>query len=93
LAQELLKPPPGDAARRIDYAYETVTSKLPDDKERAIFQKLLEDLREGYLKTPTLADEICSGVELEDPNKKAELAAWTVFVNTLYNLDITKTRE
>ena len=25
--------------------------------------------------------------------KKAQLAAWTVLINTLYNLDITKTRE
>ena len=25
--------------------------------------------------------------------EKARLAAWTVLINTLYNLDITKTRE
>jgi hypothetical protein len=28
-----------------------------------------------------------------DAKKKAHLAAWTVLVNALYNLDITKTRE
>ncbi|MCB1094537.1 MAG: PSD1 domain-containing protein [Verrucomicrobiae bacterium] len=93
LAQKILDPSNADVAHRMDYAYETVTSKLPDDKERAIFQKLLDDLLESYVRMPDLADQICSGLELDGPHKKAELAAWTVIVNTLYNLDITKTRE
>jgi hypothetical protein len=93
LAQNLLALKHDPATHRLDFAYETVTSKLPDERERAILSALLDNLLEGYLTNPALADEICSGVNLEDAEKKAKLAAWTVFVNTLYNLDITKTRE
>ena len=93
LAQKVLKSKADDRTDRIDHAYEIVTSKLPDDKERSVFLNLLNDLITSYRNTPALADEICSGLEMKDPEKKAELAAWTVVVNALYNLDITKTRE
>ena len=39
-----------------------------------------------------LADELCKGVELHEHVSAAELAAWTMLVSTIYNLDITKTR-
>ena len=42
---------------------------------------------------PGLAEEICRGVALNEAEEKARLAAWTVRVNAIYNLDITKTRE
>ena len=40
-----------------------------------------------------LSDAICHGLNIVDAEQKAQLAAWTVLVNALYNLDITKTRE
>ena len=41
-----------------------------------------------------LADELCVGLELPTFTKaKVELAAWTVLINTLYNLDITKNKD
>ena len=46
-----------------------------------------------YREDPALAEGICSGLTLNRAEEKAQLAAWTVLVNTLYNLDITKTRE
>ena len=51
--------------------------------------------RWGHLdiRDPALADAICNGLNLGAAEKKAQLAAWTVLVNALYNLDITKTRE
>ena len=82
-----------DATKRLEMAYETVTSKLPDEGERNILSKLIEDLQKRYRKNPALAEEICSGIPLQDAHGKAELAGWTVLINTLYNLDITKTRE
>ena len=80
-------------AQRLAFAYETVTSKLPDEKERQILSDLLLTLQKSYLEQPALADEICSGLNLGTAKKRAQLAAWTVLVNALYNLDITKTRE
>ena len=51
------------------------------------------DLEAMYAENPELARELCAGVTLEDGQSSAELAAWTVLVSTIYNLDITKTRE
>lgn len=92
LAQHLLKQEGLDAARRIDLAYETITCRLPDAKERAVLLELLQDLKKRYGANQALADDLCRGVKLERPGQRIALAAWTVLINTLYNLDITKTR-
>ncbi|MFP6874885.1 MAG: PSD1 and planctomycete cytochrome C domain-containing protein [Verrucomicrobiales bacterium] len=93
LAQQALGPEEASVAQRLAFAYETVTSKLPDKQELAVLSALVRKLHEEYLENPALADGICSGMNLKDAGKKAQLAAWTVLVNALYNLDITKTRE
>ena len=93
LAVKALAPDNADAAQRIDFAYEVVTSKRPDDRERQVFAGLLDDLYQYYIKNPKLADELCSGLNLNGAAEKAGLAAFTVLVNSIYNLDITKTRE
>jgi hypothetical protein len=90
LAQEVLKQP---EAQRIAFAWETVTGRLPDDQERSVIQSLLTELNEKYLADPKLADALCEDVKLATPAAKSELAAWTIVGNTLYNLDITKTKD
>jgi len=82
-----------DASGRIEMAYETVTSRLPDAQERAILSRLVDDLERRYREEPALAAEICSGLTSIPAAGRAQLAAWTMLVNTLHNLDITKTRE
>ena len=93
LAQKALQAEAKDGPRRLDFVYETVTSKLPDEKERQVLANLVRNLEKNYLEQPLLADAICQGLNVGDLAKKARLAAWTVLVNALYNLDITKTRE
>ena len=93
LAQKALEAVVEDGPKRLALIYETVTSKLPDDKEQKVLSDLVRNLQKNYLDQPALADAICQGVKVEDAEKKAQLAAWTVLVNALYNLDITKTRE
>ncbi len=93
LAQRVLEQKDLDAAGRLEMAFETVTAKLPDATERKILSRLIEDLERQYRERPELADAICSGCDLDGAGEKARLAAWTVLVNTLYNLDVTKTRE
>ena len=93
LAQGVLAAEGPTPSERIELAYETVTSKLPDEGEQKVFGKLLEDLQEQYRSNPALADALCSELGLTDAAAKAQLSAWTVFINALYNLDITKTRE
>jgi hypothetical protein len=93
LAQQVLSKNDLTDEKRFSLAYETVTSKIPDTKEQETFGKLLDDLLESYGNNPALADELCEGLTLPDAEAKAQLAAWTIIANTLYNLDITKTRE
>lgn len=90
------------AEQRLDFVWETVTAQRSDEKEKAVLQDLLADLREKYLANPAVAKQLCQGVELSTDGTsadestikaKAELAAWTVLGNVLYNLDITKTKD
>lgn len=90
LAQSVLHEPAED---RIVFAYETVTSKLPDAEEIDVLKRLLSDLHDEYASSPELVDDLCEGVSIDEPQDKVELAAWTVLCNTLYNLDITKTKD
>lgn len=93
LAQEVLRQKGMDAAQRVVFAYEVVTSRLPDETDRSIFLELLKDLERHYRENPALAEALCEGLALDQAEAKAELSAWTLLVNTLYNLDITKNRE
>jgi hypothetical protein len=93
LAQKTLALKKTSPQQRLAFAYETVTSKLPDEKEQAILLNLAKSLQANYSAQPALADELCRGLNLNDAKEKAQLATWTVLVNALYNLDITKTRE
>lgn len=93
LALIVLTPKNANLAQRIAFAFETVTSKLPDQKEQVMLSDLLKSLQSSYNSQPALADALCEGVQVQGADQKAELAAWTILVNALYNLDITKTRE
>ena len=90
LAQNVIKQ---NDNHRIDFAWEIVTSKLPDTKERAIIAKLLTELKAKYRENPALVDQLCEGLSIASADQKFELAAWTIVGNVLYNLDITRTRE
>ena len=90
LATQTLKQ---DSKNRIAFVWEKVTSKLPDQNESSMVAKLVTELKHSYEEDQAQANEICSGLELGDDVSKSELAAWTVVANTLYNLDIVKTRE
>ena len=75
-----------DAAGRVEHAYETVTSRLPDENERTILLELVADLQKSYRENPALAEEICRGVTLEEAGEKPRLAAWTVLVLSLIHI-------
>ena len=90
LAQQAVKLPPDS---RIRFIWETVTARIPDTKEQNVLRSLLVDLSKKYQQQPELASEICQGLELKTASEKTELAAWTLVCSTLYNLDITKTKD
>lgn len=92
LAHALLNARDLTAPERLTRAYETVICQLPDEGERSALTTLLADLRTHYRESPALADKLCHGLTLPDAAARTELAAWTVLLNTIYNLDLTKTR-
>jgi len=89
LAQRILQE---EDAERLAFAHETVTGKLPDAKEKAVFTDLLEAMKAHYQAQPDLAATLCAGTDAKGEDA-VELAAWTLIVNTLFNLDTTKTRQ
>lgn len=93
LAQHTLAQPKLDTDARLAFAYESVTGQLPDEKETQILRTMVDDLVKKYRATPALAAELCKDVKLDSDDARAELAAWTIVGNVLYNLDITKTLE
>jgi len=93
LAHKTLKDGSIGAADRLAVVFETITSRRLDPTESEAFLKLVVDLEKMYDDNPSLADGLCSGVQLPEGVSKSELAAWTMFVSTVYNLDITKRRD
>jgi hypothetical protein len=84
------------APERFDFAWETVTSTPIDDEEKAELQQLLHDVIKQYESTPESLEEMAQLFAAKDDlptAEKAELAAWTIICSTLYNLDITKTKN
>lgn len=79
--------------QRIKFMWETVTARLPDAQETVVIRSLLSDLEQSYRESPELAEAICDGLDIKSHDEQVELAAWTIVGNTLYNLDITKTKE
>ena len=92
LAHEIIADRSLSPATRLAVIYETITSKLPNAEETEVFLKMVEDLAEIYRDNPKLAGQLCEGVELSEGESAVELASWTMLINTIYNLDITKMR-
>ncbi|MAG55690.1 MAG: chromosome segregation protein [Planctomycetes bacterium] len=78
---------------RLNLIYETITSRVPDPVESKALLELVREMEAMYGRNPALAEQLCEGIKLRDGQSGSELAAWTMLVSTVYNLDITKTRE
>lgn len=77
--------------QRIQLAYEQVTSQLPSDNTLQQLSAALEAFRQTYANDPALAKAVIAG---SSPSQgEAELAAWTMIVHSLYNLDAPRHRE
>ena len=78
---------------RLQMAYETITSHLPDKAELKILQSSLNKVRNAYSKHKKLAIVMTKGIKTESEKERIDIAAYTMIVNSLFNLDITKTRQ
>jgi Protein of unknown function (DUF1553)/Protein of unknown function (DUF1549)/Planctomycete cytochrome C len=80
-------------ADRTRIAFETVTSHLPDADEQASLLRGLENFRLVYRDDIESARAMTTGLTLSSDAERIELAAVTMLVNSLFNLDAAKTRE
>ena len=79
--------------KRLEALFETVTGDLPDTLETAQLLKLVADMKTTYEANLPMAQKLCDGLELTDGVQASDVAAWTLLVSTLHNLDRTKTRN
>lgn len=78
---------------RIRAAYESVTASLPDDSEFATLNDGLKAFHVAYENDLPSAHAMTNDLELPDDNQRIDIAAYTMLLNSLFNLDIAKTKE
>ena len=95
LAERVLKSVPGDDADRLQYAFRLVTSRKPRAEELKVLQTSLTFHRDYYKTRLELGEELVGFGDSEPDHSLAtlEVAAYTVVMNLLLNLDETITRE
>jgi len=93
LAHETIADRSLSPADRLTAVYETITAQLPDESDAERLLKMVVELESLYRENPDLANQFCEGISLREGVSSHELAAWTMLVSTIYNLDITKTRS
>jgi hypothetical protein len=92
-AQRVLAKAEMNDEQRLTYAYESVTSHLPDASEVTSLSSGLEMLRSTYREDLDAAMAMTADVEEASNEDRIEIAAFTMLINSLFNLDVTKTRE
>jgi len=84
---------------RISRAYEVITSQIPDAATLSELSNAWQEFQSEYAKDPSMTQAMLSASKdpeirtMDDPKQQAELAAWTMLVHSLLNLDATKTHE
>lgn len=92
-AQQVLAQKGQSDVERLRIAFESVTSHLPNADEQANLQSGLESFRAVYREDVESAKAMTADLKLDNDTQRIELAAFTMVVNSLFNLDAAKTRE
>lgn len=80
-------------SKRLATAFESITGQLPSDAELSDLLNGLNSFREIYREDVEAAKAMTAEVSLSGDAERIELAALTMVVNALFNLDTAKTRE
>ena len=92
-AQQLIIPKGTDDASRLSFAFELVTSHVPDSTELTDLQRGLDELRAVYEADVPLAKAMTSDISRAEDQDRIAVAAWTMLMNSLFSLDAARTRE
>jgi len=79
--------------QRLSVAYESVTSHLPDAAELATLRDAVATFRATYQEDFPSAKTMTSDLKTTSDEERVEIAAHTMLINALFNLDATKTRD
>lgn len=98
LAQDLLKQDHGTDQQRIERLYESVTTQLPSPTVQKQLDDAIRDFRSLYssdqkLTAAMMTHSLNAKHVPADANGQSELAAWTMLVHSLLNLDSVRTHE
>src|SRR5262245_5890274 len=94
LAEDLLAARDQSDDQRLRVAYESITSRLPDAAELADLRTGLDSFRSVYMDDAAAAQALASNLTQQASDaQRIELAAYTMVINSLFNLDVAKTRE
>lgn len=86
----------GADRRRLEDAFHSVVCRTPTSQELTVLEQLLNDQREIYSTKESEASELLAvhpDLPSLAPQQVPEVAAWTLVVNTLFNLDEVLTRN
>jgi hypothetical protein len=86
----------GDTRVGLDFAFETATSRQPDEEEIKILQQLFQTSLTEFQSDPEATKNVMSSALLEQPLTSTDaptLAAWIAVARALLNLDETITRN
>ncbi len=92
-ARQLLADASLSDADRLQRAYETITSRRPDATELARLLAGLQAQRDVYRQDLPTARKLTEAADDADDARRTEVAAYTMLINAIFNLDIAKTRE
>lgn len=83
-----------DTLKRLQIAFESITSHIPTERELKLLSTSQETLQSTYLQNPEAVKELLNlSSEAVPTQQDVEIAAFTMIVNAIYNLDRVKTRE
>ena len=94
-AEKIINNNDGPFYSKLDYAFESVTGRLPDQLRREAFKNLYDSQNKIFKSEPERANDLLSIGEAKrkediDP---VEHATWTILASTIFNLDETINRE
>ena len=95
LAERIIKEGGSSIDDRLDFAYQVVLTRSPDEDERVILRSLLQSTEAAYREDPDAAKALV-GVGLakrSDSIPALELASWTAVARGLVNLNEAITRN
>jgi hypothetical protein len=95
LASRIMREDGSSDGERVDFAFLQAVSRRPDDVERNLLQKLLDENRKHYGAEPEAAKKIVGTGLAPVPEEldAVELASWTAVARAILNMNETITRN